>query len=76
MTAALLFLALLGAFAVVLAPVGFVVWVRGLRNAPAPAPFTAAERREFVRREFARPPATDLDEGMRQLAALVIPKGI
>ena len=76
MNAFLLFFALLGGDLVLCTLVGLVLWVRGLQNAPAPELYTAAELRSLVRREFARPPVSDLDEGMRQLAALVIPKGI
>lgn len=67
----LLFLVLLGALAVVLVPIGFWVWVRDLRNRPYPQAIPDGELALIVRREFARPPATDLDEGFRRLAALI-----
>lgn len=68
-----LFFALLGVFAVVMVPIGFLTWVSQLRNTPAPppGPFTEFQNRAFVRRAFQRPLDFDPDEGMRQLAALI-----
>lgn len=68
----LLFFALLGVVAVACLIAAAVSWVARLRHTPS---LTDAELRVLVRREFERPPSIDLDEGMRQLAALIIPKG-
>ncbi len=57
-----LFLALLGVFAIVLVPIGFAVWVHGLRSTPTPELYTAAELRALVRREFRRSPVPDDSE--------------
>jgi hypothetical protein len=51
---------------------GFLVVAAKAFEVPKrPRPYSRRQLKALVRREFERPPATDLDEGMRHLAALI-----
>lgn len=69
-------LSILGAICaplVVLALVGFLIEAANAFGdvPPQSRPLTEDERRSLVRREFDRPPMTDIDEGFRRLEALI-----